>query len=117
MNKNFFDKQTVNISALAVLSFVEALQVLIIVALIFSFIPFKIPAFVQKLYPLSLYDVRIERESLFYHVWIAAGLLLQGLFIFSQGRLGCLLRIYRTLKHNYNTIYLLFKSGYPDNFI
>jgi len=89
MNKTFFDKSTVNIMALAAVSFTEALQVLIIVALIFSFIPIPVPAFVQKLYPLSLYDVHLERESFFYHLWIAAGLTVQGLLMFLfRRRLG-----------------------------
>ena len=43
MNKIFFDRQTVNIIALSLVSFVEALQVLIIVAFIFSFIPIAVP--------------------------------------------------------------------------
>jgi len=78
-----------NIIALSMLSFIESLQVLIIVAFIFSFIPIPIPAFVQKLFPLSLYDVRLEREGFFYHVWIAVGLGLQGLWMFLyRKRLG-----------------------------
>jgi len=89
MDKEFFDRYTINIIALSILSFIEALQVLIIVVLIFSFIPYAIPPFVQKLFPLSLYDVHMERESFFYHVWIAAGLGLQGLLVFvNRRRLG-----------------------------
>jgi hypothetical protein len=81
MNKLFFDRSTVNIMALAFLSFTEALQILIIVAFIFSFIPIPVPDFVQKLFPLSLYDVRLERESFLYHIWIAAGLGLQAVLM------------------------------------
>src|ERR1700690_188986 len=89
MNKIFFDRYTVNIIVLSLLSFVEALQVLIVIAFIFSFIPIPVPAFVQKLFPLSLYDVRPEREIFFYHVWVAAGLVLQALLMFlNRKRLG-----------------------------
>ena len=86
MNKTFFDKHTVNIITLSLLAFVESLQVLIIVAFIFSFIPIVIPPFVQKLFPLSLYDVHLKRETFFYHVWIAAGLGLQGVLLFINRR-------------------------------
>jgi len=86
MNKKFFDKHTFNIIAVALLSLVEALQVLIIVVLIYSFIPIPVPAFVQKLYPISLYDVHLKRETSFYHLWIAAGLLLQAILIFFNRR-------------------------------
>lgn len=89
MNRIFFDKQTVNIIAFALLSFVEALQILIIVAFIFSFIPITASPFVQKLFPLSQYDVRLNRDSLFYHVWIGVALALQGLLMFvNRGQLG-----------------------------
>ncbi len=86
MHKNFFDRTTVNIIVLSVLSLMEALQVLIITALVFSFIPIKTPVFVQKLYPLSLYDVRPEREALFYHLWIAVGLGVLALLLFLHRR-------------------------------
>ncbi len=89
MNKTFFDKHTVNIIAISLLSFVEALQFLIIIVLIFSFIPIPTPVFVQKLYPLSLYDVHLERETFFYHVWIGVGLGLQGVLLYlNRRRLG-----------------------------
>ena len=89
MNKIFFDRNTVNIIVLSLLSFIEALQVLIIVVLIASFFPIPVPAFVQKLFPLSLYDVRLERESFFYHVWIAVALGLQAVLMFlNRRRLG-----------------------------
>jgi hypothetical protein len=86
MNKYFFDRHTVHIIGLSWLSFIEALQVLIMVALIFSFIPIPVPEFVKKLFPLSLYDVRLGRESSFYHVWIASALGLQGLLMFINRR-------------------------------
>jgi len=76
----------VNIIALCLLSFIESLQILIIVVLIYSFIPMAVPGFVQKLFPLSLYDVHLERESFFYHVWIAVALGLQGLLMFIHHR-------------------------------
>ncbi len=89
MNKIFFDKYTINIIVLSLLSFIEALQVLIIVAFIFSFIPIAPPPFVQKLFPLSLYDVHMKRETFFYHVWIGVALILQGVLIFlNRQRLG-----------------------------
>jgi hypothetical protein len=89
MNRIFFDRVTVNIIVISLLSFIEALQVLIIVVLIFSFIPIPVSAFVQKLFPLSQYDVRQNRQGFFYHVWIAAGLGLQGLLMFvNRRRLG-----------------------------
>lgn len=82
MKKIFFDNSTINVAVLSLLSFLESLQVLIVVALVYSFIPIPVPVFVQKLFPLSLYDVRLERESSFYHLWIAAALGLQGLLVF-----------------------------------
>lgn len=89
MNRTFFDRYTVNIMVLSLLAFIEALQALIIVVLIFSFIPLTPPPFVQKLFPLSLYDVHMERESFFYHVWIAVVLGLQGILLFiNRRRLG-----------------------------
>ena len=65
MNKSFFDRCTVNIMALSLVSFIEALQILIIVVFVFSFFPIPAPAFVQKLYPLSMYDVHLERDIFF----------------------------------------------------
>jgi len=89
MNKTFFDRQTVNIIAMALLSFIEALQVLIILVLVFSFIPITVPSFVQKLFPLSLYAVHLKRDAFFYHVWIAVSLGLQAALIFLyRKRLG-----------------------------
>jgi len=86
MGKEFFDKYTVNIMALSLLSLVESLQILIIVVLIYSIIPIAVPVFVQKLFPLSLYDVHLKRETFFYHVWIALGIGLQGLLMFANRR-------------------------------
>jgi len=86
MNRKFFERPNVNILIFALLSFVEALQVLILVALICSFIPVPMSTFAQKLFPLSLYDVRLGRESFFYHVWIVAALGLQGILIFANRR-------------------------------
>ena len=81
------NNETINIMAL--LAFVEALQLLIVVALIFSFIPIPVPAFAQKLFPLQQYDVRLERDISFYHLWIFAALGLQGLLMFfNRKRLG-----------------------------
>ena len=78
-----------NIFAFSILSFIESLQALIIVVLIFSFIPFSVPPLVQKLFPLSQYDVHMERESFFYHIWIALALVLQGILMFlNRRRLG-----------------------------
>ena len=89
MNKTFFDRYTVNIITLAWLSLIEALQVLIIVVLIYHFIPYAVSPFVKKLFSISLYDVHPKRDLFFYHVWIAAGLGLQGLLIFiNRRRLG-----------------------------
>lgn len=86
MNKVFFDRPTFNIVVLSLLSFVEALQILIIVALVFSFIPIPVPPLVQNFFPLTQYDVRLERESFYYHVWIFAALALQGLLMFLNRR-------------------------------
>jgi hypothetical protein len=86
MNKTFFDKNTINIIVLSLVSFIEALQVLIIIVFIFSFIPIAVPPLVQKLYPLSVYDVHLKRDILFYHVWIALGLGLQGSLMFATRR-------------------------------
>ena len=71
------------------LSLIEALQVLIIVVFIYSFIPITCPPVCQKLFPISLYDVHPKREIFFYHVWIAAALGLQGVMMFiNRRRLG-----------------------------
>jgi len=86
MNKFFFDRPTVNIITITLLVFIEALQILIIVALIFSFIPIPVPALTKKFFLLTQYVVRLKRDSLFYHVWIAAGIGLQGLLIFFNRR-------------------------------
>ena len=75
-----------NIIAFAILSLVEALQLLIIVALVYSFIPYTAAPFVSKLFPINLYDVHMERETFFYHLWIGAALLLQGLLMFIYRR-------------------------------
>jgi len=89
MGRGFFDKNTFNIIALAVLSLVESLQLLIIVVLVFSFIAIPIPALVYKFYPLTQYDVHLKRDMSFYHLWIALGIGLQGLLIFlNRQRLG-----------------------------
>ena len=89
MNKIFFDRYTVNIITLAILTLVEAMQIIIILAFIFSFIPIPIPELVHKFYPLTQYDVRLKRDPFFYHVWIGAALGLQGALIFTfRQRLG-----------------------------
>jgi hypothetical protein len=89
IHRMFLDRKTADIIAFSLLSFVEALQVLVIVALIFSFIPIPMPAFAQKLYPMSVYDIHLKREGSFFHFWVLFGLALQGLFIFlNRRRLG-----------------------------
>ncbi len=71
-----------NVILLALMSFIEALQVLIIVALIGSFIPIPISSFAEHLYSLSLYDVRPEREMFFYRLWVLMAIALQAVFVF-----------------------------------
>lgn len=85
----FLDNKTKDIVAISLLSFVEALQVLVIVVLIFSFIPIPMPAFAQKLYPMSQYDIHLKREGSFFHFWVLFGLALQALVLFvNRRRLG-----------------------------
>jgi hypothetical protein len=71
-----------SIIALSLLSFIEALQALIIVAFIYSFFPIPDLEFVHKLFHLSLNDVHLKRDIYFYHIWIAVCLGLQGLLMF-----------------------------------
>jgi hypothetical protein len=86
MDRTIRNTQTGNIVALSCLSLVEALQLLIIVALVFSFIPMSVPSFVQKLFPISQYDVHLKRDGSFYHLWVIAAFLLQGLLVFANRR-------------------------------
>lgn len=66
-----------NVVVLAAISFLQALQILIVVAAVCSFIPIHTPDFVQKLFPFYLNDVRPEREMTFYRLWIIAAIGLQ----------------------------------------
>ncbi len=78
----FKDEVTANTMVLAAVSFLESVQALVLVAFIFTFIPIPAAPFVQKLFPLSLYDVRPEREMFFYRLWILMAIGLQAILIF-----------------------------------
>ncbi|MDO8675637.1 MAG: hypothetical protein Q7K71_05955 [Candidatus Omnitrophota bacterium] len=82
MKRLFKDEVMANAAALALVSFLEALQALIVIALIFSFIPIPAFDFVKKLFPLSLYDVRPEREMFFYRLAVLTAIGLQAILTF-----------------------------------
>ena len=62
---------------LAFISFLEAAQLLIAIAFILQFIPIPASSFVQTLFPLSMYDVRPEREMALYRFAIVAAIGIQ----------------------------------------
>ncbi len=80
------DRETVNIVLFAVWSLLEALQLLVIVVLVFSFIPIKLSPFVATLFPLHQKGVLPEREMLFYRIFVLGAMALQtaGLWIFRR---------------------------------
>jgi len=75
---------------MAFVSLVESTQLLIIVMLVFSFIPIPLTDFAKDLFPFVLNsDVHPNRRMFFLHLWVGAGLLVHaaGLW-FLRGRLG-----------------------------
>ena len=71
-----------NSAWLALVAFLEALQLLILAGVIFSFIPIHFTPFVQKLFPIYLPEVRPEREMLLYRLFVLAALGLQVCFLY-----------------------------------
>ncbi len=59
-----------NALSVAVLSFLAATYAIFVLGAVLSFIPPSINSFVKDLFPLSLYDVRPEHESLLYRLWV-----------------------------------------------
>lgn len=83
------DQQMRNAAFLGIISFLEATQLLVLLAFIASFIPIKVAPFVQQLFPLSLYDVRPEREMLLYRTWAISAITIQaGLMFFHRRQIG-----------------------------
>lgn len=80
------DGQTINIVWFAVWALVEAVQFVVIIALIFSFIPFKPHPFATKLFVLHQKGVQPEREMSFYRMFVvvAVGLYAAGLYFFRR---------------------------------
>ena len=71
------DVKTKNIVAYSVLVLVLSVQLVIILAVIFSFIPIKLNSFVQTLLPLYWDQVRPHRQLQFYTVFIIFGIMAQ----------------------------------------
>lgn len=65
----------------AAIALSEAIQCVIIVVLIFSYIPFGTSDFVKTIFPLYVHDVKPEREILFFHTFIASACLIQILLV------------------------------------
>jgi len=80
------DRETKNIVLFALWSLIEALQLLVIVVFIFSFVPFKPNPFVETLFPLHQKGVLPEREMLFYRIFVLGAIVLQagGLWLFHR---------------------------------
>ncbi len=72
----------VNVIHIAVLAFVEALQILILAAVVLNFIPIPAAAFVKKLFPIYVYDVRPEREMLLYRLFVVVAIALQAALVY-----------------------------------
>ena len=80
------DTETVNIFWFTLWALVEALQLIIILAFIFCFIPFKTHPFATKLFPLHQHGIQPERDMFFYRVFAVAAIALfsAGLYIFRR---------------------------------
>ena len=80
------DVQRANIIWFAVWALVEAVQLMVIVAFIFSFIPFKPHPFALKLFPLHQHGIQPEREMFFYRLCAVAAVAFYsaGLYFFRR---------------------------------
>jgi hypothetical protein len=76
------DSTTRNILLLSVLTLIETLQLLVVVALVFSFVPIAFDKFANDLFPLYQNSLKPEREMTFYHVAIFFGLALQAAVLY-----------------------------------
>ncbi|MBI4309928.1 MAG: hypothetical protein HY591_06315 [Candidatus Omnitrophica bacterium] len=71
-----------NITAIAVIGFIDAVQVLIACAVIFSFVPIVPADFVHRLFPVYLPEVRPEREMGLYRLFVLAAIAIQAVRVF-----------------------------------
>lgn len=80
------DRETLNIVLFAVWALLEALQLLVVVVFIFSFIPIKPHPFVETLFPIHQKGVLPEREMFFYRLFVFSAMAAQGagLFMFRR---------------------------------
>jgi len=78
-----------SIILMALLGLIESLQLLIIVMLIFSFIPIPMTDFAKDLFPNSQTALNPNRKMFFLHLWVGAGLLIHSVGLWClRGRLG-----------------------------
>lgn len=70
---------------LALWAFLEALQLLFLLCLAFSFIPVHYRSFAREMFPVYWSDIRPEREMFFYRAFVVCAIVLQAAFVW-QGR-------------------------------
>lgn len=80
------DRESLNIVLFAVWALLEALQLLVVVVFIFSFIPIKAHPFVQTLFTIHQKGVLPEREMFFYRLFVFSAMAAQGagLYLFRK---------------------------------
>lgn len=80
------DRKTLNIVLFAVWALIESVQWIVVVAFIFSFIPFKPHPFAAKLFVLHQNGVQPEREMSFYRLFVVLSVLFYaaGLYLFRR---------------------------------
>ena len=76
------DRITKNIAWLALLSLLEALQLMIIIALIGSYIPIPVNDFYYTLFPFIRKGLYQKRDTLYYAVFVSASIVLQAGLIY-----------------------------------
>lgn len=81
-----WDPKSKNIISMALWALIQSWQLLIIVALILSFIPFKAHPFAEKLFLLHRNGVQPERGMFFYRMFVVAAVLFLGaaLYLFRR---------------------------------
>lgn len=95
---------------MACITVVSVLQCLIATAFLCSFIPIEPAAFVKKLFPIYLYDVRPEREMLFYRCAIVACIIMQalGMYVITKQHVWDKIRRHFAAWMSLNSAWLVF---------
>ena len=80
--KHRFDLETINLSLLTYVVLLGAIQILIVVVFIFSFIPIQPTKIFFTIYPHIRDGIKLERDIFFYRLFIVSAIILQGIAVF-----------------------------------